>query len=203
MQGISHSDSHRKAKGLVLNKMASQHIHVQADDSEEEKVAILLQARWRSRQARLFCSALRQESACKQFRCSHPVIEGEERIVAECDICTAGETGASVSEKLSRRQYQDVQRLLFTGQKKMTVDDTGDNWNMRFQSAVDMPEKTRDEAIAKYQTLSAINQDFVASATRYAKTIISEYFLHAQHKSIRAKNFGGFAGGQVRSDRIF
>ena len=38
MQGISHSDSHRKAKGLVLNKMASQHIHVQADDSEEEKV---------------------------------------------------------------------------------------------------------------------------------------------------------------------
>ena len=78
----------------------------------------------------------------------------------------------------------------------MTIEDTGDNWNQRFQRALDMPENCIEEKISKYQTLSAINKDFVSSATRYAKTIISEYFLHVKDKSIRAKNFGGFAGGQ-------
>ena len=37
----------------------------------------------------------------------------------------------------------------------------------------------------------------VATAKTYAKTIISEYFLHVKDKTILRKNLGGYAGGQV------
>jgi hypothetical protein len=207
-EGVSRVDTHRKAQNIVLNKMASTHSLILGDTNDsaeiddEQKYAVILQTRWRSRQARLYCSSLLQESKCKTFRNSHPTgtlgVGNEENnwIVDTCEVCEEGESGSSISEKISRRQYQDVQRLLFSGQKKITVQDTGDNWNQRFQRALDMPEGTAEDKIFKYKTLSAINNDFVTSATRYAKTIISEYFLHTQHKSIRAKNFGGFAGGQ-------
>ena len=207
-EGVSRVDTHRKAQNIVLNKMSSSYslslgeLDDSIDNDDEQKYAVILQTRWRSRQARLYCSALLQESKCKNFRNSHPtgthgVGMGENNWqVDTCEVCDEGESGSSVSEKISRRQYQDVQRLLFSGLKKITVQDTGDNWNQRFQKALDMPEETIEDKMFKYKTLSAINNEFVTSATRYAKTIISEYFLHTQHKSIRAKNFGGFAGGQ-------
>jgi hypothetical protein len=37
----------------------------------------------------------------------------------------------------------------------------------------------------------------VSTAQTYAKTIISEYFLHVKDKGIVCKNMGGIAGGQV------
>ena len=49
----------------------------------------------------------------------------------------------------------------------------------------------------KYSELYTLNKDFVNTATSYAQTIISEYFLHVKDKSIVAKNMGGIAGGQV------
>ena len=50
----------------------------------------------------------------------------------------------------------------------------------------------------KYRELYALNKDFVNTATSYAQTIISEYFLHVKDKSIVARSMGGVAGGQVR-----
>jgi hypothetical protein len=40
----------------------------------------------------------------------------------------------------------------------------------------------------------------VSTASTYAKTIISEYYLHVKDKGIVCKNMGGIAGGQVRSN---
>ena len=40
----------------------------------------------------------------------------------------------------------------------------------------------------------------MATAKTYAKTIISEYFLHVKDKGIICKNMGGVAGGQVGNE---
>jgi hypothetical protein len=42
----------------------------------------------------------------------------------------------------------------------------------------------------------------VSTASTYAKTIISEYYLHVKDKGIVCKNMGGIAGGQVRSNEL-
>ncbi|CAN0392808.1 unnamed protein product, partial [Scytosiphon promiscuus] len=45
--------------------------------------------------------------------------------------------------------------------------------------------------------LTTVNRDFVAADVTYGKTIISEYFLDTDSKSIRPDNqLGGVAGGQ-------
>lgn len=189
-----------KLKGNILKEMRSKGT---SEEDIEEYYVIKVQNAWRARQSRIFVSALKQESTCKLHRHGNPTIKRgvngakDDIQIISCVACGEGEIEAAVQQKISRKQYQDVQKLLFWGQQKMTVEDTGDNWNQRFQRALDMPESCMDEKITKYQTLSAINKDFVSSATRYAKTIISEYFLHVKDKSIRSKNFGGFAGGQV------
>jgi hypothetical protein len=74
---------------------------------------------------------------------------------------------------------------------------SGDNWNQRFQRIIALPESSTLERYLKYSELYALNKDFVNTATSYAQTIISEYFLHVKDKSIVAKSMGGVAGGQV------
>lgn len=189
-----------KLKGNILKEMQAKG---HSEDDIEKYYVVKVQNAWRARQSRIFVTALKQESTCKAHRQDNPTIkrgqngEPDKIQVTACVACGEGEMEATVQQKIARKQYQDVQKLLFWGQQAMTVEDTGDNWNQRFQRAMDLPEGNMEECILKYQTLSAINKDFVSSATRYAKTIISEYFLHVKDKSIRAKNFGGFAGGQV------
>lgn len=202
MQSTGKAGFKDKLKVNILKEM-------QAKGTREEDIqkyyVLKVQKAWRARQSRVFVSALKQESTCRAHRNDNPFIKRgvngapDEIQIVGCVACGEGEVAATVQQKITRKQYQDVQKLLFWGQPKMTVDDTGDNWNQRFQRAIDLPEASIDEKIEKYQTLSAINKDFVSSATRYAKTIISEYFLHVKDKSIRSKNFGGFAGGQVRT----
>jgi hypothetical protein len=191
-----------KLKGNIVKDFGSGRSKAGATEEDIDRFYITkVQNAWRARQSRVFVSALKQESNCKADRAAHPTVcrvGGVDQLtVPECAACGEGEKEASVKQKVARKQYQDVQKLLFWGQPAMTVEDTGDNWNQRFQRAMDMPEDSVDERILKFQTLSATNKDFVSSSTRYAKTIISEYFLHVKDKSIRAKNFGGFAGGQV------
>lgn len=60
-----------------------------------------------------------------------------------------------------------------------------DDWNKRFQKALDLPEETEEDCYQKWQKLTAVNRDFVATAVTYGKTIISEYFLPDSDKSIQ------------------
>jgi hypothetical protein len=66
-----------------------------------------------------------------------------------------------------------------------------DDWNGRFQKIKAMPD-----GLAKYTLMNGLNRDFIASASVYAKTIISEYFLEDDVKSIRIQEIGGQAGGK-------
>jgi hypothetical protein len=189
-----------KLKGHIVKEFHSP--RGDAADDRETKCVVRVQNAWRARVARVYVSALKQESLCRNHREMHPVISGEDGITVSrlvgCAACSEGDAAAGVRQKISRSQYQEVQKMLFWGQPRMTSDDTGTNWNQRFQRTLDLPEETVDEKLLKYNLLSGINNDFVSAATRYAKTIISEYFLHAKDKSIRPSNFGGLAGGQVR-----
>ena len=60
-----------------------------------------------------------------------------------------------------------------------------DDWNERFQKALYLPEETDDDCYLKWQRLTTVNRDFVATAVTYGKTIISEYFLKDSDKSIQ------------------
>jgi hypothetical protein len=59
-----------------------------------------------------------------------------------------------------------------------------------------LPERSPKEKLEKYTLLHGLNRDFIASATSYAKTIISEYFLENDLKSIHLQQIGGLAGGK-------
>lgn len=71
-----------------------------------------------------------------------------------------------------------------------------DNWNFRFQNIIAYPETTKEEKLLKYSSLNGLNRDFIATASVYAKTIISEYFLPDDLKSVKTKDIGGYAGGK-------
>jgi hypothetical protein len=67
---------------------------------------------------------------------------------------------------------------------------------------VSLPEGTTIEKALKYSELYTLNRDFVSTAKTYARTIISEFFLHVKDKSIVARSMGGIAGGQVHPSFI-
>ncbi|KAG5189616.1 CLU domain-containing protein, partial [Tribonema minus] len=48
----------------------------------------------------------------------------------------------------------------------------------------------------KYQALTALNKDFISAAVTYGRTIISEYFLKEEAKSVCPSLVGGIAGGR-------
>ena len=66
-----------------------------------------------------------------------------------------------------------------------------DDWNSRFQAIMEMPDD-----LNKYELMNGLNRDFIAAASVYAKTIISEYFIEDSLKSIRVQQIGGQAGGK-------
>ena len=66
-----------------------------------------------------------------------------------------------------------------------------DDWNGRFQNILTIEDDSK-----KYTLMNALNRDFIAAASVYAKTIISEYFLEDSLKSIRVQQIGGQAGGK-------
>ena len=43
------------------------------------------------------------------------------------------------------------------------------SFNEQFQRALHLPERTRDEKLAKFHCLNQINSDFVHTATTYGK----------------------------------
>ncbi|CAN0245627.1 unnamed protein product, partial [Ectocarpus fasciculatus] len=104
-----------------------------------------------------------------------------------------GDGGAREVPKLS---WGPIRELVFPDDtEQQQFRETG-NWNELFQSAADLPEDTPDEQYKKWERLTTVNRDFKAAAVTYGKTIISEYFLDFEHKSIKPnKKLGGNAGG--------
>jgi hypothetical protein len=150
---------------------------------------VKLQNQWRAKIARRFVTDLKQETNCKKHR--DRVLGGYE---TACDTCTQGDKDAEIRQKFDRHGFQEIQGLLFKGQPRLGIHDTGDNWNQRFQLALEMPESTESERLYKYMYLNMVNQDFIHSAVTYAKTIISEHFVHSKDRSIMQRNLGGIAG---------
>ena len=67
---------------------------------------------------------------------------------------------------------------------------TGKDWNKEFQELESMEFVNQ-----KYDFLSQLAQDFVQTATAYAKIIISELCMHDAQKTIKPASVGGIAGG--------
>ena len=180
------------------NATSPEEVILDVEEAIATKYAIKLQTAWRSRVARILVSALKQEANCKAHRNSHPqLLHNKTLMIHDCDTCAHGDAAAEIRQRICRQRYQEVEKLLFTGKSLITVNDLGDNWNQRFQRIREMPESNIEDKTRKYAALSALNRDFVSTATTYAATIISEYFLHRKDKSITAQDLGGAHGGKV------
>lgn len=197
------SGYNKKISTFIVDKFkrdTDEAVVLDVDEQIAKKYAIALQNAWRARTARILVRALKLEASCKQYRKAHPEILSDNTVViATCETCKQGEVSAEVKQKVFHQRYQEIDKLLFSGQSKLTVDDTGENWNRQFQIIMDMPENTKLERSHKYHLLATLNNDFVNVAKTYAEIIISEYFLHTKNKSIVAKSLGGIAGGKVCS----
>jgi hypothetical protein len=67
-------------------------------------------------------------------------------------------------------------------------------WSKRYFEALDMPERNNSEKRAKYLILHCIHNDFVAAASTYAKTIISEHYLSDWRTLQPVSSIGGRGG---------
>ncbi|CAM9842696.1 unnamed protein product, partial [Ectocarpus sp. 6 AP-2014] len=105
-----------------------------------------------------------------------------------------GGGGGGGAREVPDRSWERFRELVFPDDMEQAYRETG-NWNELFQSALDLPEETPDQCYRKWERLTTVNRDFKATAVTYGKTIISEYFLETEHKSIRLKELGGVAGG--------
>lgn len=93
-------------------------------------------------------------------RHSHPELHPSQgTIISDCQQCSQGDSGAELRQKINRQKFMEIERLLFAGQKKVTIYDTGENWNQRFQKIVVLPENTQLERSSKYIALDALNKD--------------------------------------------
>jgi len=71
-----------------------------------------------------------------------------------------------------------------------------EDWNMKFQLILDMPQDTTEEKLERARNLYKLTQSFITTATRIASTIIKEISLLPATKTIKPKAFGGLAGGE-------
>jgi hypothetical protein len=69
------------------------------------------------------------------------------------------------------------------------------DWNGEFQQLLELPEKTKDQRLSKYERISSLNRDFVSMAKRLGKIIISEADMPQQYRTINPVQVGGRAGG--------
>ena len=69
-------------------------------------------------------------------------------------------------------------------------------WNAQFQQALDLPEATVEQALAKFRRLGQLSEDFACTASELGKILISEYWLSEQSKTIKSARLGGTAGGE-------
>jgi len=157
--------------------------------SEEERFCVLVQRAWRRRRNRLHLVELKLSNDCAKFR--------EDKNIP-CACCDRGESAGKYAHQVESLQFMQLSKMLFQDHFRQNVHDTGENWNSRFQTLLSLEEKTLEDRVHKYSCLSALNNDFIAASTLYAKAIISEYFVHVKDKTIldRSATIGGQAGGR-------
>jgi len=61
---------------------------------------------------------------------------------------------------------------------------------------MDMPDRSSDERLAKYRSLSSLSQDFIALAEAYSCLIVDEMALAPADRTLQPTLLGGVAGGQ-------
>ncbi|CAN0124199.1 unnamed protein product, partial [Ectocarpus fasciculatus] len=106
-----------------------------------------------------------------------------------------GGRGGGGAREVPERSWGPIRELVFPdGTMEQQFRESG-NWNELFQSALDLQEETPDQQYRKWERMTTVNRDFVATAVTYGKTIISEYFLEVEHKSIKPAKLPGCAGG--------
>lgn len=104
--------------------------------------------------------ALKQEANCVNHRSTHPELHPTRgTLVTDCQQCAQGDSTAELRQKINRQKFMEIERLLFAGQKKVTIYDTGENWNQRYQKIILLPESTQLERSSKYIALNALNKD--------------------------------------------
>jgi len=153
----------------------------------EESLVVRLQCAWRRRRARMLFVALQKKTQCEQYQ--KELQKGE----FECEACQEGETDKYRADRIA---FCAMERMLFENDSQILVHDTGDNWNARFQQALQMPQNTPLQRRARWHALGSVSKDFSAAAVTYGQIIISEYFLHIKDKSVKPKKVGGIAGGK-------
>ena len=73
----------------------------------------------------------------------------------------------------------------------------GSSWNERYQYVLDLKAPSDVEQRKRYTLLTLLARDFVSTAVRYGKLIISELALDEAAKTVpTAKGIGGLAGGE-------
>lgn len=93
--------------------------------------------------------------------------------------------------------YQALPSLVYSADAKETFDIGNTSWNTQYQDALDMPCRTEEERQAQFHALSKLTNDFVALATHYGRTIITELSLPTNKRTIPHKNrIGGVMGGR-------
>lgn len=180
---------HHIEKDVVFEFMNARKSEVEKFASKEEFFCVRVQRAWRRRRNRIHLIDLKLSKDCAKFRQDKKI---------SCACCDRGESAGKYAHQIESLQFMHLSKLLFQDHFRQNVHDTGENWNSRFQALLSLEEKTLEDRVYKYGCLSALNNDFIAASTLYAKAIISEYFVHVKDKTIldRSDTIGGQAGGR-------
>eukprot|EP00904_Undaria_pinnatifida_P000353 jgi/Undpi1/10318/HiC_scaffold_28.g12769.m1 len=163
-----------------------------AANADDIAAAVALQRVWRQRMAYFYVKELKQEKLCHDQR-----EEMRAGLHVDCEACaSAGKKSADVESRNRKKAWKDTDMLLFKDFPRVQMSDRGDNWNERWQEALNLPNITEMDKGYRKTSLDAVYSDFVHTAVTYGRTIISEYFLHEYMKSVRPKHLGGVAGGK-------
>ena len=107
-------------------------------------------------------------------------------------------TVVCVTRHRSKKDMSTFQDLLFPPTEK--IDDKEEtvkweDWNERFQNALNMPQQTLEERIKRFDAINTINEDFKCVATDCSRAIVDEMFIRESEKTIFPKMLNGVAGG--------
>ncbi|PRP82048.1 hypothetical protein PROFUN_03738 [Planoprotostelium fungivorum] len=70
------------------------------------------------------------------------------------------------------------------------------NWNEEFQKILDLPQRTTEERVKRFEQISQLASEFERTSILYGKIIINEETLSIDQKTIKPISIGGQAGGE-------
>ena len=115
-------------------------------------------------------------------------IDKEELTTAEKELEEARKVMAEAQDRLSaalaavtvaKRRVEGRERGLLIDVTERTA------WNKRLMAAHELPEQNDEEILKKYSEMASVFNDFVHCAKLYGETIINEFFMEVDEKSIK------------------